>query len=655
MSDLMIPPLHRLIGTDDASDCSTPTRADLPPLTNRTPRARTRRSTYPRKRAVTACLTCRERKKKCDNNRPSCGFCQQAASPCVYLGNGPSTYDQASLDILDRLSTIEALLRNGATARRLDTINGTTIGHFPSIQVNVEQVTAAKTSPRPVYPYLPSLSWIRTDTVLSWPVFQEAELPLKEWVYLDQNGTHGGSVLEVVDSYHHSSLKLAVSPRPLEIPALPSLSLERELVEPLVDQYFRGVNTKNPILERSTIRHLCQDLYENGLGWDCSTCLILIICALGVMTPGWTYENSSVQPGEQYSNLANHNSNILQIAQTYFEAAEKRLGIALTKCDTQSIQCLCLAGVYHMYRLSPKTALRMFHAAGNALQTLFVTIRKMDPAVSGLLSGKLDLLQRLVWTCAKSEREILGEFPLGPPALTHVQLFEHYPPPPRPEPTDDTQKQWQKIQEESWYYYLAEIALRRIADDVVRTVFEPEQKHDFCDSHYPISQLLPTVIEFERQLDVWHRSLPSSIAFSPMPEPLPSELQYFSRSRYYLVSGLLYRPFICYVVHNPACADSEVRTMASKGISYAFNYLIASNHGHRHHGKWLQLRRELTASCLLLAASGAGLAMPENWHYGVERAQASFRYWSRESSALKSYIELVAAVDNHFCGDQTPE
>lgn len=42
--------------------------------------------TYPRKRAVAACLRCRARKTKCDNQRPSCGFCAGVGAECQYEG-----------------------------------------------------------------------------------------------------------------------------------------------------------------------------------------------------------------------------------------------------------------------------------------------------------------------------------------------------------------------------------------------------------------------------------------------------------------------------------------------------------------------------------------------------------------------------------------
>lgn len=38
----------------------------------------------PRTRGTVACQRCRSRKTKCDNRRPSCGYCLKVGEPCVY-------------------------------------------------------------------------------------------------------------------------------------------------------------------------------------------------------------------------------------------------------------------------------------------------------------------------------------------------------------------------------------------------------------------------------------------------------------------------------------------------------------------------------------------------------------------------------------------
>ena len=42
------------------------------------------RGAFPRKRAFVACQLCRTRKTKCDNQRPTCGTCEQIGSTCQY-------------------------------------------------------------------------------------------------------------------------------------------------------------------------------------------------------------------------------------------------------------------------------------------------------------------------------------------------------------------------------------------------------------------------------------------------------------------------------------------------------------------------------------------------------------------------------------------
>ena len=162
--------------------------------------------------------------------------------------------------------------------------------------------------------------------------------------------------------------------------------------------------------------------------------------------------------------------------------------------------------------------------------------------------------------------------------MTHFELSEQYPSPPQNKSTQPSMDPWQRVEDDSWYYYLSEIALRRISDNTVSTMFSENGTHDFTHREYPIKQLIPTALEFHRQIDAWHASLPPSIAFPLSLQPLKSELQYFLRSRYFLLSELFHRPFICYAIHNQSSASTEVMEMAQRGLTSALNYLSHSNH-----------------------------------------------------------------------------
>lgn len=54
-------------------------------------------TTYPRKRATKACLTCRFRRTKCDNAQPACAACLRRGAECTYQETDLSTYVFLSL------------------------------------------------------------------------------------------------------------------------------------------------------------------------------------------------------------------------------------------------------------------------------------------------------------------------------------------------------------------------------------------------------------------------------------------------------------------------------------------------------------------------------------------------------------------------------
>src|SRR5215475_7989948 len=94
---------------------SQPPSADLPTstVTERSSKRPAPRGTasYPRKRAVTACQVCRSRKTKCDNAKPTCSFCRKVGAKCIQSPVDLSSFDPASLRILERLDDLEELLQ----------------------------------------------------------------------------------------------------------------------------------------------------------------------------------------------------------------------------------------------------------------------------------------------------------------------------------------------------------------------------------------------------------------------------------------------------------------------------------------------------------------------------------------------------------------
>jgi Fungal Zn(2)-Cys(6) binuclear cluster domain len=81
------PPHLESILTDPALETGSPSRPGKRQR-RQSPRAK---ASYPRKRANQACRTCRVRRTKCDNERPSCSSCTAMSIPCIYQSGDPST------------------------------------------------------------------------------------------------------------------------------------------------------------------------------------------------------------------------------------------------------------------------------------------------------------------------------------------------------------------------------------------------------------------------------------------------------------------------------------------------------------------------------------------------------------------------------------
>lgn len=233
------------------------------------------------------------------------------------------------------------------------------------------------------------------------------------------------------------------------------------------------------------------------------------------------------------------------------------------------------------------------------------------------------------------------------PALGQLGSPERYPPPPQRvfpfSPTDD----WVESEEDSWYFFLSEIALRRIADKVAEVVTDQIETILSTSEDVAIQDVVPIVEEFERQTHAWREHLPSKISFPDVPQSTDTELKQYSRGRYYRVLELMYRPFIFAAIHVIGCSQT-VRDLASRGLSNALKYLQHCHMTHRHHGRWLQLRNALKATCLLLASSRSKLDMPDGWYDGVANTLQMLQYWRVEFPSCQSYIDVILVMDTYY-------
>lgn len=433
------------------------------------------------------------------------------------------------------------------------------------------------------------------------------------------------------------------------IPSLDYVELSR-----LVSKYSAGVHMYNPILDLSRVRRLVSQISENGLDWSASTCLVMLVCAVGAITELDSPDTDGPPKDET------------RLAMQYWSVAAKRIGCVMAQHSIESIQCLCLAGIWYMNNIRPLQAWKFFSLAGNAW---YATTRRQPPSAAlddaRERENTATLEQSLYFTIYKSECELRIDLNIPGSVLADISLPYAFPLPPhldRQKPTSDS-----GITERGWYFYLADIAARHLINSLIRARSEFRLGSEPAD----IQRLLADVQIFETQLMKWHASLPPILSFL-IPHGklsgISDEPSLILRFRYLTISELLYRPFVQLCVENRLDLDPElsrsVTTMASRCLQACMHKLesISYRHPTRHQGTWLGLGSIATCIAVLAAANrarrdpqlfgAAGLIMPVGWYeQGLRIVELWGRFWNGKTGGtqrIKQVIDLISIDHSNY-------
>lgn len=319
--------------------------------------------------------------------------------------------------------------------------------------------------------------------------------------------------------------------------------------------------------------------------------------------------------------------------------------------------------------------------------------------------------QSMYWSCFKSEVEIRIELPLGQSTIADLEYPDMFPSPPTPPPEgvssdDGVFEPWRHLvdstygmyvtgihrhgsvsadslpeemrdvrhhsrkiynEEESWYYYLTEVALRRISNRIINT-FYCEDRNSWLN----ITRLIPIAIELDAQISNWAANLPPVMqhyesspsaevhfdVFTDMQSSASKELSWATQNRILEMRSWLYQPFLYYVIHNPnqrkhgeaiastlsAEQDHILRNLISLAVECNLKILETRSLLHRHHGIWFDLRALVTAMLLLIAAARSGhvelpkelfevpdVLNPQLGQSPFDNAFRALRFWEEES------------------------
>ncbi|CEL06454.1 hypothetical protein ASPCAL09631 [Aspergillus calidoustus] len=668
----------------------------------------------PMRRRAAACQTCRKRKVRCDNARPACGFCQANDFPCAYAERGEHEKEDRNMtrvtEQLEKLSreveNIRSLLASGASTNA----NPNAIA-FPQIcppsecGINTGFATGAAESQRD-YLQVPACGG-SADTILTWPIFGGRFRDSSLVTTLFQS-PHGGESSRHTDTW--------IVPSGFQSPPT-------ENIPALVDRFIQNVHTKNPILDLEALVQSGRRAAEFGLQWDAHSCLVLLACALGSISHPFTHSMNASQMERLYHDQARPGSFIpvsaadLRDGETFFVLACRRIG--LLRHSVIGAQCHFFAGVYLMYTFRPLAAWNHFSQASTfyrlrlrLIEGLSIDDMSAHDAETQHDSVARRLEQSLYWSCFKSEVEIRVELPLPQSAIAEFEYPTLFPTPPTlsgdypgndqfpPGSLDEDRRtahtQQHRLfdrpdlearrhiiqlfdEEQSWYYYLTEVALRRIANRVLNAFYRGNRPASTWSTLKPF---IPIALEFESQINAWAANLPPAMQYygnnanSPtghataaggghgsnhdLHDSISLELSWAIGNRLLEIRLWLYQPFLYFAIHHPmttgvaapsnltAGEAASMQALAQSGFTCCMQILQARCLRHRHHGIWFDLRALVTASLIVIALVKSGnLDVP-----GIDLAEEDLRghftktlealtYWEDEAADIKRARQVL--------------
>jgi Fungal Zn(2)-Cys(6) binuclear cluster domain len=258
-------------------------------------------TSYNRRRASNACLVCRSRKTKCDNQRPRCSFCISNGGDCRYVDTDPSQLDRSTLTILERISQLETSLIMHIDSTLKEKVSLPANNHFlgeqgdmqdyasqtqehmdvsrpfedqttgsaswgPPAGSGIVQNTTNPGTPAvvpsddapPSTEVLLRASEMSIESILKWSVFSEAAPHLVAALETP--------LIEVVDRPRPNNLGQSSS-------ALPDLS--PDTINRLVQNFLNNNHIKNPVLDVQSLWADAREFAESGPQWDARSCLLV--------------------------------------------------------------------------------------------------------------------------------------------------------------------------------------------------------------------------------------------------------------------------------------------------------------------------------------------------------------------------------------------
>ncbi|KAH8172224.1 hypothetical protein LIA77_08992 [Sarocladium implicatum] len=438
------------------------------------------------------------------------------------------------------------------------------------------------------------------------------------------------------------------------------------VVPKLIDDFLANVHAKYPFMQPQQLRAQAAHMVENGVGWDKTSCKVLLACALGAVSSPW-YGTTAAD----YA-VRKPSPDRLAVAKEYFTAGQKRLGALHSSASMEAAHCLFIAGLYHMCMLQPVAGWRLLNAASIAFRA-YISKERAREQVGARRNSSRSMESRLYWSCFMAEREVACEFGMETTGLNVIAYSTSLPTPPIGYSNDSYGEQAQTMfhgdqDERSWYFFLTHIMLRKM-EMRIDNYTQAKQREAYRRANDPpeafYRSLYEANAEFDYQLTCYYSSLPPILQF-PLDDltPCSDELCQYLRWRVLSVRRDICQPSLFTLLHVDVSQWS--RALVAGLISHAnillktdIAFLWAAGSTHRDGNTWLTLRKGVRAGLTLVAAQKVkeqgrqelmGLEVPDGETF-VRAAQAlvkGLKYWAPESRDCASNLQMLQNLHPAF-------
>ncbi|KAF8855543.1 hypothetical protein BDZ45DRAFT_626148 [Acephala macrosclerotiorum] len=460
----------------------------------------------PRKRTAHACDACRLRKSRCDGRQP-CSWCTENEVDCLYGKQQPSVTQGKSDQILETVLRMDNLLRS--------------IHENLNEQQNVRSIASPRFSD-PSSPDHQDFAKVANATIPSTHISATQDL---------LSGSFAAPFPSLRAQFHPIFLlESKCPPIPIQPRSIRPVFTTDE-AERLLTAFQQNVNFWYPTVSKATLQTLFEKVRNGFVENTCEDCAALLVMALGAASEliHVVYSQTESRGFESRQ----QQSELMAMASVCFDEAMKLLTVAYMEISTIATQCIFLAALYCAFLQRPLQTWSHLNTAAAKCRSLIAY---------GTGSGNPEddeCIRRIFWSCYIVESDYISELSHLPQSGVADQESEV--PLPGPLQTHFTESET----ESSALYFLSCISIRRLLNRVHHLLYAPEKHNSYISQTSSQNDGLKALItELDRQLVLWHDTLPNFLQFEENTQDCRNEHAAFLRQRYLACKSVIYRSYV---------------------------------------------------------------------------------------------------------------